>query len=192
MSFLLIVSFPYSCMNLVLTQHSESWQHKVQFSHRLLQASDQACKEGNTAKKFQTEALIKVIKCHMPVFAAGKDQLPCLVLLIKSLQTIKAAEQRKTALSCPAPHSSSAPGMNFIKHKSPSRNPSAIDFLLVKYSRQTPWLSWPEKENFPRWSSHARSCDVKSPSLPRQEIPEGTCSCGVTTLWRCTESFVSM
>lgn len=59
-------------MDLVLAEHSEIWQHKVQFSQQLLQALNQACKEGNTAKKFQTEALIKVINSHMPVFAAGK------------------------------------------------------------------------------------------------------------------------
>lgn len=95
----------------------------------------EAIEKKNTAKKFQAEALGKLIKCLMPVLAAGKDQLSCLVLLIKSLQTIKAAERRKTELSSSA--CLSAPGMNFMRHKSPSGNLSAIDFLLVKSSRKT-------------------------------------------------------
>lgn len=58
--------------------------------------------EKKLQQLFQTEALGKLIKCLMPVFAAGKDQLPCLALLIKSLQTIKAAEGKTTELSSPA------------------------------------------------------------------------------------------
>lgn len=36
--------------------------------------------------------------------------------------------------------------MNFMRHKSPSRNLSAIDFLLMKSSRKMSWLSCQERE----------------------------------------------
>ena len=104
----------------------------------------------------------------MPVFATGKDQLPCLVLLIKSLQTIKAAEGRQTELPFPAPQPASLPpSTNFIKHKSPSGNPSAIDFLLVKYSRQMSWLSQRDREMKGKICldvfAKLCGCDVKPP-----------------------------
>lgn len=85
---------------------------------------DQAHKEENTAKKLQTKALQQLIECRVPLFAAGKDQLPCLVLPIKSLQTIKAAEGQRMERWFPAPQPASLPpSINFIKHKSPSGNP---------------------------------------------------------------------
>lgn len=76
--------------------------------------------------------------------------------------------------------------MNFIKHKSPSRNPSAIDFLLVKYSRQTACLSWPEKGKFASIISPPKSCgcDVKT-SPGRRLLQEH-----VTTLCRRTKSIM--
>lgn len=155
-----------------LTLRALTPRSQQQFSYRSPKALDQAHKEEYRAKKFQTEALEKLIKCRMPVFAAGKDQLPCLVLLIKSLQTIKAAEGRKTELSFPAPQPASLhPSMNFIKHKSPSRHPSAIGFLLMKYSGQMSWLSWREREMKGkiclRVFSKPHACNVKSPPARR-------------------------